>query len=239
MVLKKLVGWLIHVFTASGAFLGLLALYYINSHEVLTAFWCMAAAIVIDAVDGHFARIFHIKKTIPSVDGALLDNMVDFFNYSMVPAYFILVAFVLPLEWRVVCSALVILASSYQFTQVDAKTRDHFFKGFPSYWNIVVFYLFFWQMNVWVNMGIVLVLVVMSFIPIKYVYPSRVDYLTSNRFLQFGMVAITIIWGIATILLLWNFPQANPWLVFISMGYLGLYFLISLYRTWRPLRIDA
>ena len=35
-----------------------------------------------------------------------------------------------------------LLASAYGFCQVEAKTDDHYFLGFPSYWNIVAFYLY-------------------------------------------------------------------------------------------------
>jgi phosphatidylcholine synthase len=130
---------------------------------------------------------------------------------------------------------IIIFASAYQFTQRDAKTSDHFFKGFPSYWNIAVFYLFFWQMNIIVNMSILMILAILSFVPIKYVYPSRLDYLTNNKYLRIGMVIITVLWGLATSGLLWLYPQSNDFLVAISIGYILLYIGVSLYRTCFPL----
>ncbi len=232
---RRCLGWSIHIFTASGAFVGLLALVAITQQEWLSAFWLMGAAIVIDAVDGLFARLVKVKLAVPQIDGALLDNIVDFFTYTMVPCFFLLVTQLLPAYWSYLCVMVIVLSSSYQFTQVDAKTSDHFFKGFPSYWNIVVFYLFFWQMNAWVNLIILLTLAVLSFVPIKYVYPSRLEYLTHNKYLRMAMLLVTIIWGFATAGLLWVYPEANHFLVFVSMGYLILYVGISLYRTWVPL----
>ncbi len=232
---KRAIGWLIHAFTASGACIGLLALFAIYQHSFLTALWLMGAAIVIDAVDGMFARLVNIKQTVPEVDGALLDNIVDFFTYTLVPCFFLLVTTLLPPAFRVVCVMLITFASAYQFTQVDAKTTDHFFKGFPSYWNIAVFYLFFWQMSPITNMIILLFLAVLSFVPIKYVYPSRLDYLTNNPYLRFTMIVLTILWGVATGGLLWLYPQSNHVLVAISLGYCLLYLGISLYRTCIPL----
>jgi phosphatidylcholine synthase len=90
-------------------------------------------------------------------------------------------------------------------------------------------------MNPWTNLAILLLLSFLSFVPIKYVYPSRLDYLTDNKFLRIGMLAATIIWGLATAGLLWVYPESNPALVCLSMGYIILYVIISLYRTWTPL----
>lgn len=232
---RKVVGWLIHGLTASGAFVGLLALLAIYNHNLLTAFWLMGGAILIDAVDGMFARGVRIKEAVPRIDGALLDNIVDFFTYTIIPAFFLLVTPIIPEIWRFPCVLIITFSSAYQFTQSDAKTSDHFFKGFPSYWNIVVFYLYFWQMSVWTNLAIILFLSVLSFVPIKYVYPSRLDYLTHNYWLRVGMLVMTVVWGFSTAGLLWIFPATNHFLVFLSMGYLLLYVGISLYRTWVPL----
>jgi len=143
LFLKRSAGWSIHAFTASGACVGLLALLAIYHNNLLLALWLMGAAIFIDAIDGMFARRVNIKEVVPQIDGALLDNIVDFFNYTLVPCFFLLVTPLLPDYWRVFCVMMITFSSAYQFTQVDAKTSDHFFKGFPSYWNIAVFYLFF------------------------------------------------------------------------------------------------
>jgi phosphatidylcholine synthase len=232
---QRCTGWLIHAFTASGACIGLLALLAIYQHRFLLALWLMFATILIDAVDGVFARLIKIKEAVPEINGELLDNIVDFFNYTLVPCFFLMITELLPSDWRIFCVMVITFASAYQFTQVDAKTSDHFFKGFPSYWNIAVFYLFFWQMDSMINVGILIVLAILSFVPIKYVYPSRLDYLTNNKYLRLCMVFITILWGATTCALLWVYPQTNHFLVSASIGYMLLYIGISLYRTWVPL----
>ena len=232
---QRNLGWLIHIFTASGACVGLFSLLAIYQHHFLLSLWMMGGAIAIDAVDGMFARMVKIKEVVPEIDGALMDNIVDFVNYVIVPCFFLLVANMLPAYWSHLCVMAIVFASTYQFTQVDAKTHDHFFKGFPSYWNIAAFYLFFWQLTPATNMIILLTCVALTFVPIKYVYPSRLDYLTDNQWLRYGMVAITTIWGIATYGLLWLYPGTNHVLVAISLGYPLFYLAISLYRTWVPL----
>lgn len=234
---QRLAGWLVHAFTASGAYVGVLALYAIYQGRYIDSFWLMGMAIVIDAVDGLFARLIKIKEAVPRIDGALLDNIVDFFNYTIVPAFFLIVTGLVPTNWRLFCVIVIILSSAYQFTQVDAKTSDHFFKGFPSYWNIAVFYLFFWQMQALTNLIILFLLALLSFVPIKYIYPSRLDYLAQSPFPRLAMLLATIGWGLATGGLLWLYPKSNHLLVSISMGYMILYVLISFYRTLNPLGV--
>lgn len=232
---QRLVAWLVHILTASGAVFGLLTLSAIHQEKFLLAFWLMGGAVIVDSVDGVLARRTKAKVAVPRIDGSLLDNLLDYVNYVMAPAFFLLVSNLLPAVWRIAGACAVVLASAYQFTQPDAKTKDHFFKGFPSYWNIVVFYLFFWQTSPWINLVIVFVLAVLAFVPIKYVYPSRLDYLTRSQWLRRAMLAATILWGVATGALLWIYPATNLLLVILSIGYAIFYVLISLYRTFVPL----
>ncbi len=232
---QRFAGWLLHLFTASGAYLGVLALFSIYQGKNTTAFWLMGAAIFIDAIDGMLARLIKVKIAVPQIDGALLDNIVDFFTYTIVPSFFLLIVPLVPPGWSYLSVAAILFSSAYQFTQVDAKTLDHFFKGFPSYWNIVIFYLFFWQMAPWVNLMIIFLLAFLSFVPIKYVYPSRLEYLTNSVLLRKAMVLASVIWGASTLGLLWVYPKSNLLLVVLSMGYLILYVMISLYRTCVPL----
>lgn len=227
--------WLVHIFTASGAFMGLLAIMAIHNQNFLHAFWLMGGTILIDAIDGFFARGLSVREVVPEIDGALLDNIVDFFTYTLVPCFMLLVADILPVWLRVPAVLTITLSSAYQFTHIEAKTHDHFFRGFPSYWNIVTFYLFFWQMPHWGNGLIVFLLAFLSFVPIKYVYPSRLDYLTHSRLLRIAMLFMTTLWGAATAGLLWMYPKTHPLLVLFSIGYLVLYVMISLYRTQVPL----
>ena len=232
---RRVAAWLVHLFTASGAVLGLLTLYAIHQGQYLLAFWWMAGAVIIDALDGVLARRANTKLAAPKIDGGLLDNLLDYVNYVMTPAFFLLVnENLLPSGWRLVGAGLIVLVSAYQFTQHEAKTYDHFFKGFPSYWNIVVFYLFFWQTSAIFNLAVILVLAILTFVPIKYVYPSRLDYLTPVRWQRRAMLMATILWGVVTVALLRMYPDRNPLLVTLSIGYALFYALISLYRTFVP-----
>ncbi len=227
--------WLVHIFTASGAILGLVALWAIHEGQFTAAFWLMGITIIIDSVDGLLARRTHAKIVASQIDGALLDNIVDYFTYVLVPAFFLLTADMLPFGWAFIATSTMLLASAYQFTQPEAKTDDHFFKGFPSYWNIVVFYLFFWQFSPWTNISIIFLLSLLVFVPIKYVYPSRLEYLTPNRWLRLGVLIATMVWGLATAGMLFVYPQNSPLFVGISVGYCFFYLGLSFYRTFVPI----
>ncbi len=232
---KKIYGWLVHIFTASGAVLGVLSLIAIARFEFKLAFILIAIIIFIDAVDGTLARQIDIKKHV-RIDGALLDNMIDFFNYALVPAFFIAWSGVIPSFWNIPCIVAIVFAASYQFSQLDAKTEDHFFKGFPSYWNIAIFYIYYWQTLPITNVIIVFILCILSFVPIKYIYPSRMQYISNNYLVRVLMFIATLVWGAATIALLVTYPDKQPLLNAISIGYILLYFFFSLYRTIVPLK---
>jgi len=208
----------------------------IHRERYILAFWLMSAAIIIDSLDGVLARAAMTKIAAPQIDGALLDNIIDYLNYVIVPAFFVIESNLLTPGWRIFAASVIVFTSAYQFSQRDAKTEDHFFKGFPSYWNIVIFYLFFLQMPSGINMAIILILGILVFVPIKYIYPSRLDYLTNIRWLRLAMLSATFAWGGATGLLIWFYPNSHPLLAGISLGYVVLYFLVSLYRTMVPLQ---
>lgn len=231
-----LVAWAVHAFTASAACFGVLTLISIYQHNYVQALWFMAVAVLIDAVDGTFARLVKVKSVLPKIDGALLDNIVDYLNYVITPCFFLFVRpNMLPPSLLLVIIIAITITSSYQFCQSDAKTADHFFKGFPCYWNIAVFYMFILNTSMSTNALVLIILCILIFVPVKYVYPSRLDYLTESKSLKVLMHTFSLIYGISSALILWNYPNINPlWLV-LSIGYVILYLILSLYRTFSPL----
>ena len=134
----------------------------------------MLVALVIDSVDGTLARAARVTEVLPGIDGRRLDDIVDYLNYVIVPAVFLVSAGSL-LHWSF--AAAPVLASAYGFAQTDAKTEDHFFVGFPSYWNVVALYLWVLGVSPLVGTLVVVGLAAAVFIPLKYVYPSRMRVL--------------------------------------------------------------
>lgn len=219
----EVIAWGIHLITASGAIWGLLAIISIIQNDWLQAILWMITAVFIDGVDGTLARRFKVKGLTPGFDGALLDNIVDYQNYVLVPALFLYEANLLPAPVMAVGLAAVLLSSAYQFCQTDAKTDDHTFKGFPSYWNIAVFYFFFLDLPKWVTFAVVIVFAILVFVPVKYIYPSRMG--------QFRRVtlAATVVWALMWVVILLQYPDPSPWLLWLSTLYAVYYVGLSLY----------
>lgn len=217
--------WMVHLFTASGIIWGFWALLAILNNNWVLAFVWMMLAVFVDSVDGALARRFQVQTVLPNFDGALLDNVIDYFNYVVVPAFLMYEAGLFPTNLGPVGVALILLASVYQFCQTDAKTDDHYFKGFPSYWNIVAFYLFFLGLSSTANLVIIGVLAGLVFVPIKYLYPSRTNERKGLNLL------LTSLWGSINVIILLQYPSPSSVLAWLSLSYVGYYAVTSAIRT--------
>lgn len=224
---QKARAWSVHVLTASGAVFGLLTLIAADQDNWKLVWVFVVLNMVIDGIDGTLARRWHVKTHAPQVDGALLDNIVDYFNYVLVPAYLLYEMDALHETLLIVVMAAMALSSGYQFAQLDAKTTDNYFKGFPSYWNVVVFYIFMYETSEMVNFLWLSLFAVLVFVPIKYVYPSR------TATFQALTVALTAVSVILLLLIVVLFPEHPMWMVHGTMAYVVYYNLLSVYLTVR------
>ncbi len=220
----------VHALTAAGAAAALFALIAISENRIGIALIWMAIGQVIDGVDGPLARAVRIRATLPGIDGTLLDNIVDYLNYVIVPAWLLLRAELLPEPFGLPAAAAVCLASAFQFTRSDAKTADHFFLGFPCYWNVLVLYLLVLPARPWVALALVTLLCALVFVPLRYVYPTR------TREYRPLTLALTTLWGLALAVLLLQYPDPAPWLVRASLLYVAYYTALSLVLDARARR---
>jgi phosphatidylcholine synthase len=214
--------WAVHLLTASSAPAGLLAIFATIHGEVQAAFLWMGYTIAIDAIDGTLARAVRVKEVLPFVDGAKLDDVVDYFTYVIVPAFFIVHTRLLPEAAAVPVACLVVVASGYGFAQTAAKTPDHFFTGFPSYWNLVAFYLYVLGWPPALNAAVLVVFAILVFVPLRYAYPSRMTELRTPTIL------LGVAWGVLLVYAVLRLPTASD-LVTWSLLYPVYYFAISLY----------
>ena len=213
--------WFVHLYTASGACLGFLALTRVFYNQYREAFFWLGAAIVVDATDGLLARRADVSRRLPHFNGAKLDDIVDYLTYVVVPACVVWNALLVPDQWAWPVVAAMLLSSAYGFNRDDAKTADHFFTGFPSYWNLVVFYLYLAQAPEAVNGAILLILAALVFVPIRYIYPSRTpEYHTLTNILG-------AVWGLQMIAMLWLMPDVPPLLLWSSLIFPLYYVVIS------------
>ena len=165
-----LAAWLVHLYTASSAIVGLWAIVAAIQLEFRLAIYLMMLALVIDSTDGALSRTVDVHRRIPWMDGRRLDDICDYFTYVLVPAVFLIQTELLPHpSW----AALPVLASAYGFSRSDAKTEDHFFLGFPSYWNVVAIYAYLLELEASHALWIVIGLSGAVFVPLRYIYPSR------------------------------------------------------------------
>jgi len=199
-----------------------LALRSVVGGDVRAAFLWLAAAIVVDATDGALARAARVRQRLPRFDGARLDDIVDYLTFVFVPVFLIEHEGLLPAGPGLAIVAAVLLASAYGFSRDDAKTADHFFTGFPSYWNIVALYLVATNTGPWVNAAILITLVALVFVPIGYVYPSRTPALRKTT------VGLGMLWGLAALAIIWQLPSPPPALVYGSLLFPIYYTVLSL-----------
>ena len=214
--------WLPHLYTASGAILAFLAARAVINFDYRTAFFWLALQVVVDATDGLFARAMHVQERLPWFNGAKLDDIVDYLTYVFVPALFVWRAALVPVGWIEYVTAAMLLSSAFGFNRDDAKTEDHFFLGFPSYWNIVVLYLLLMRMPSEVNGLILFVLAALVFVPIKYLYPSR------SPVLRWQTNVLGAIWGVLLMTMLWQYPAVSKPLLWASLLFPIYYVAVSL-----------
>ena len=225
-----MIAWLAHLYTASGAVLAFLAAADIFEHDYRTAFFWLFVQVAVDATDGVLARGVRVKERLPWFDGAKLDDIVDYLCYVFVPALFVWRALLVPDRWSLPVAAAMLLSSAYGFNRADAKTSDNYFLGFPSYWNIVVFYLFVARLPAEINAAILLVLAALVFVPIRYLYPSR------GAALQAPTLTLGAVWAALMLVMLWQFPAVSPAVFFGSLVFPIYYAGASLWLEVRRRR---
>ena len=212
----------VHAYTASGSVLALLIVVAAVDGDAVRALWLGLAALVIDGTDGMLARRFDVQGHVPGFDGARLDDIVDYLTYAFAPVVLLLRGGYLPGGTTgTVLAALPLLASTYQFCRADAKTDDHMFLGFPSYWNVLAFYAVVLHASPSTVGALLVVCSVLAFVPTGYVYPSRT---VAFRPLT---LALTAVWLVAYAVLLTQAPSAHPFWVVVSLGYVAYYLGLS------------
>ncbi|OGO76155.1 MAG: hypothetical protein A3K41_01695, partial [Chloroflexi bacterium RIFOXYD12_FULL_57_15] len=171
----------------------------------------MAVAMFVDGFDGILARWTDVKTYASGLDGALLDNILDYLNYVVVPALFLVEADLLPAALALPCAVAILLTSAYQFSQVDAKTDgttdEYFFKGFPDYWNVVVIYLLIMGLNPWINFVLLAAFNILIFVPIKYIYPTRTTRLKKLT------LALSYLYGALGVIGIILYPNVPMWII--------------------------
>jgi len=172
---SRTLAWLAHLYTSMGFVCAAgIAVLIVRGDDLSFrwAFGLMMIATAIDATDGWLARAARVHTLLPQFDGGALDNLIDFHTYTSLPLLLVWRAGLFPpgLSWLLL---LPLLASAYGFSQVNAKTDDGFFLGFPSYWNIIAYYFYVLRPSGWAVASITVLFAVLTFVPTRYIYATR------------------------------------------------------------------
>ena len=191
------VAWAIHVFTASGIIAAFLSLLHALDESPRASLLWMMVAMIIDGLDGPIARKFEVATVLPTIDGHVMDLVIDYVACVVAPAVFIHQFHLLPKWFDFAGIGLILLTSLYLFSNTNIQTEDNYFNGFPAMWNLVVNIMFVLQSRPTVNVIIVSVLCVVTIVPIKFIHPVRV------RDFRRITLPILLVWLSSMIYLTW------------------------------------
>jgi phosphatidylcholine synthase len=210
----------VHVLTACGAALCLMALLAAISANWARMFGWLGFALIIDAVDGTLARRFRVKEVLPRWSGDTLDLVVDYLGYVFVPAYAILAGRLLPNVAAIPAGLLILITSALYFADRRMKTSDNYFRGFPALWNVAAFYLFLLRPAPWFALVVVVTLCILSFVPFPFLHPLRVKRLRGLN------IALLLAWSVLAVVTLIEGMEPGT-SVTLALVALALYFFAA------------
>lgn len=226
---RKTLAWLVHLYTATGGVIGIFALLMAADGQVQLAFLLLMVTMLIDGTDGILARRVGVSRLLPQFSGAQLDDAIDLLTYGWIPIFIMGTQGYLPSPWWVAVPTVALL---YAYSQTNMKTDDAFFLGFPSYWNVIALYMFWLQPAPAVAVAMVVIPAILTFIPTRYLYPSR------NQILWRTSWTLAAIWfALLFYLLLQETPDRT--LILLSLFFPIYYMVASFYVDFQLRRARA
>jgi len=177
----------VHLLTASGSFLAFLSLVAASEKQWTVMFLWLGLALFVDGIDGPIARKLDVKHVLPNWSGEMLDNVIDYVTYVLIPAFALYQSGFMGEGLSFLSGAIIVISSAIYYADTGMKTKENFFKGFPVVWNMVVFALFVINPGEMVAFAIVVSSAILSFLPIYFLHPVRVVRL---RLLNLGIFLI-------------------------------------------------
>lgn len=225
---RTLAAFAVHIFTASGAACALLALIAAAGSDWTQMFAWLGVALIVDGVDGTFARRLRVAEVLPRWSGEVLDLVVDVMNYVFVPAYALTASGLLPRPVAVPLGLIVVVTGALYFADRWMKTADYYFRGFPAVWNVAVFYLFLLGLPAWLAAAVVAALAVLTFVPVHFIHPIRIAHLRALT-----MTALAL-WALLALVALVKHLAPGFWVV-TGLCLLAIYFVaIGFLRRHHP-----
>lgn len=178
----------VHLLTASGSFLAFVSLVAASEERWTAMFWWLGLALFVDGIDGPIARKLEVKEILPTWSGELLDNIIDYVTYVLIPAFALYQFGLMGEGLSFLSAAIIVVSSAIYYADTGMKTTENFFKGFPVVWNMVVFTLFVVGPNEWVSFAVVVIAGLLTFVPIHFLHPVRVKRLRPVN------LTVTLLW---------------------------------------------
>ena len=209
----------VHVLTACGAALALLALLAASHGNWPLMFLWLGVALVLDAIDGPLARAANVSAVWPNWSGDTLDLVVDYTTYVFVPAYAVAAGSLMPDALALPAAATIAITGTLYFANREMKTPDNFFRGFPAVWTLVVFYLLWLRPMPVMAAATIALFAVLTFVPIRFVHPFRV------RRLRTVTVALLTLWAALALAAVKQGLAPAPW-ISAALCLIAVYFVL-------------
>ena len=227
-----ILAWSVHLLTCSGLIAGFLALICVFKNDETSAFLFLGLALLIDAVDGTLARKFKVSIFVKNIDGKMLDSVIDFFNYIIIPSVMIYWFKFVPSPFEIIIPSIILIVSAISYSNNNLMTSDNFYKGFPCIWNILLFYLYLFDLSQVYNLFLISVCILLKFIPMKFIHPLRV-----NKYRKYSAVFM-VLWFITSFkILLSSFYDLNNNFDYLFFGIWlisNIYFIcLTFYELYR------
>lgn len=220
----------VHLLTASGSFLAFLSLVAASEERWPAMFFWLGMALLVDGIDGPIARKLHVKEVLPTWSGDLLDNIIDYVTYVLLPAFALYQSGFMGEGLSFLSAAIIVVSSAIYYADTGMKTKENFFKGFPVTWNMIVFTLFVLQTGEYISFAIVVISAILSFLPVHFLHPVRVRRLRSLN------LTVFLGWCAFGLVALLQDMEAQSWVqVGIAVTSLYLYFIGAILQSFPKL----
>jgi phosphatidylcholine synthase len=195
----------VHILTASGAFFAFLSLVSAAEKDFRAAFLWLGVAMIVDGVDGPLARRLKVREWWPHWSGDMLDSVIDYVTYVMIPAFILYQSGLMGRYFSFAAAAIIVVTSAVYYADTRMKTEDYGFKGFPVCWNMVVFTIFIVSPSELLSFAIIVVTSILTFVPVIFVHPVRV------KILRVPTLAILTVWGVGGLIALYYNLDSPTW----------------------------
>jgi phosphatidylcholine synthase len=223
--LAQIKAWGAHGFTATGVVTAFLATLALFENQPQACLMWLGVALIVDGVDGTLARKVNTQSVLPNIDGSVLDLVIDYLTYVFIPALFIYRYIDLPDYTHLLAVSLILVSSLFCFCNVNMKSKDNYFQGFPAAWNVVALCLYIIDPPSWVTLLTIIGLALLTLSRMKFLHPFRV-----RRFMPIN-ITVTFVWLLCSLLLVLSHPDNNPTVMLVWLA-MSAYFLgICIWRT--------